>query len=190
MVSTFGTSAATLDWFANLAVVADIAVVIVAVTSLWVAMSALRHQRNHDNKVIGHEQRAAEPDVSWSFGMDSDERLLIGLSNNGPGAARFIRSTLIVDSQEVSRWNWSMVWNAIGKGAVLDIHDPRITMPKLIPGGATVQLMAISSDGITGGELLRRLIESIEIRYYYRSNLNDDELYTQWTTAEEIGFRD
>ena len=45
--------------------------------------------------------------------------------------------------------------NAIGKGAALDIHNPTFSMPKLIPGGVTVQLMGISSEGITGGELVR-----------------------------------
>ncbi len=41
-------------------------------------------------KVIEHEQRMAEPYVIWSFGTDSNEKLLVSLSNNGPGAARFI----------------------------------------------------------------------------------------------------
>lgn len=74
-VSTFGTSAATIDWLAMLAVIANIAVVIVAAASLWIAISALRHQRDHDDKVIEHDLKMAEPFVVWSFGTSSDGTL-------------------------------------------------------------------------------------------------------------------
>ena len=130
MVDNDDLPATVLDGLNLLAVVADIAVVIIAVASLWVAISVLRHQRKHDEKVIEHEQRMAEPYVIWSFGTDSNEKLLVSLSNNGPGAARFIRSILVIDGKEVSDWNWSMALNAIGRGAILDIHNPKITMPK------------------------------------------------------------
>lgn len=110
-------------WASTVSVAADISVVAIAVGSLLVALLALRHQRTHDNRVIKHELKMAEPKVVWAFGPNSDGTLKISLINAGCGTAIRVRSTMVVDGQEIEDWTWKAVYNAVrGNAPILNFH--------------------------------------------------------------------
>ena len=184
------TNAITIDWVELLAVATNIAIVFVALASLYIAIATLRHQRGHDNKIIEHERRQSEPYVIWSFGFDDDGFFEINLVNTGPGLARRIRSELSIHGKTIVDWNWKMVFDELGRGAELQVKDFKPTMPKSIEAGKTVKIVGIRSEQIDRNDFLRRLIGELEIRYYYKSVQNDRELVTEWATLESIGFRD
>ena len=180
----------TGNWITSISIAADLVTVLVAMAALWIAIFALRHQRGHDDKVMNHEIRFSEPHVSWSFGGNDGGELIIGLINQGPGAARFVRSCIVLDGNEINNWNWRMVFDAVGQGAVVTIKHPQITLPKFIKSGQTINLVTISIEGQNSAELLHRLIKNVEIHYYYRSTISDDEILAKWSTPQELGFRD
>ena len=173
-------SSSDINWAEILAVCANIAVVLVAVASLYIALLALRHQRDHDNRVIRHEQTMAEPYVQWKFGFSDDGFVEISLTNVGPGAARFVRSELVQHGKIFNKWTWQNIFDAVCQGATAETIDPMYTMPKTIFSNSTVTLMKIRIPGVPAKHLLRRFSEDIEIRYIYRSLFDQTEKVAQW----------
>lgn len=190
MVDTSSPLESTFDWSILISMTVDAAIVSIAVVSLWVAISALRHQRNHDNKVMEHDHRMSEPYVAWSFGGNDSGEVIIGLSNEGPGAARFVRSTILVDGVEFSDWTWLMLIEAIARGEDVTYQNPQITMPKYIKSGQTVNMITLAIAGMNSNDLLDRVLSSVEIQYFYRSVLSDEEILTDWATPKDIGLAD
>ncbi len=163
------------NWIGILGIATDISVVLIAFGALWVALSALGHQRNHDRLM-------AEPYVVWTFGTDEEGFVDIGLNNAGVGPARFIRSELIIKGQKVPQWNWQMVFVELGQkaGAKFEVRNHHTTMPKTIFSNSHIILTGIRFEDFPADELLQRLSNNLEIRYTYRSSLDKTELTTEW----------
>lgn len=178
------------SWPATISAVADISVVAIAVGSLLLALFALRHQRKHDDRVIKHEMKRAEPYVVWDFHIDDEQYLVIGLTNHGFGPARYIRSEIYVRGDNIIDWNWRIVFDELRQGSKFSIKKFTPTMPKSIQSDQYRWLVGISVTGVTPENLLRHLVQHIELRYFYRSALDDTELETEWPTLSQIDDAD
>lgn len=190
MVVTGTPNVSTFDWLTIVAVIADFAVIAIAVGSLFVALFALRHQRKHDDRVIEHELKMAKPHVVWAFGPDSDGTLKISLINAGCGAAILVRSTMVIGSQEIEDWSWSEVHNAVrGDASIFGYHWYQ-TAPFSIFSGDTIHLVRFGVKGLGSEQLLNSLLSNVQLRYYYRSNLEDKTLVTQWSSTRQLGVPD
>lgn len=186
----FSSNSTEYDWLSILAVAADIGIVIIAVASLWVALSALRHQRDHDHRVMRHELRMAEPKVAWAFGPSSDGTLKISLANAGCGAAIRVRFTLVMGSQELEEWSWKQVHDAVrGDGSICDSHWYQ-TEPLSIFSGDTVDLVEFGVSGLTSQQVLNLLLSNVELRFYYKSNLEERILVTEWSPTRRVEVPD
>lgn len=176
------------SWASAIAVAADISVVAIAVGSLAVALLALRHQRKHDKRVIRHELKMAEPKVVWAFGPSSDGTLKISLVNAGCGTAIRVRSTMVVNGQELEDWSWGEVHNAVrGDAPIINSHWYQ-TSPFSIFSSKTVHLVEFGVEGLSSGQLLNRLVSNIELRFYYKSNLEEKTLVTEWSSSRQLGI--
>jgi len=175
-------------WASTVSVAADISVVAIAVGSLLVALLALRHQRKHDNRVIKHELKMAEPKVVWVFGPNGDGTLKISLINAGSGTAIRVRSTMVADGQEIEDWTWKAVYNAVhGDAPILNFHWYQ-TMPLSIASGKTVHLVEFGVKGLSSAQLLNKLLSNIQLRFYYKSNLEEKTLVTEWSSSRQLGI--
>jgi len=175
-------------WASTVSVAADMSVVAIAVGSLLVALLALRHQRKHDNRVIKHELKMAEPKVVWAFGPSSDGTLKISLINAGSGTAIRVRSTMVVDGQEIEDWNWKAVYNAVqGDAKILNFHWYQ-TMPLSIASGKTVHLVEFEVKGLSSAQLLNKLLSNTQLRFYYKSNIEEKTLVTEWSSSRQLGI--